>query len=755
MGLGFLASALLGGMQAEAQNWPQISFSKPTPGFTHPSHLASAWDGSGRLFVVEQAGRVRIIKNGVLLSMPFLDITTRVGSTTAGTGLVSIAFPPDFASKGHFYVNYTTSLRYLIVARYTVSSDPDVANASSEEVVLTDGPYPGHYGGELAFGPLDGYLYLGIGTGTATMPDALGQDLTSLHGKLIRIDVEAGNPTTYTIPLSNPFVSTPSARGEIWALGLRNPFRSSFDRATGDFYIADVGQSTLEEVDFEPAGSQGGANYGWNIMEGSDCFNATSCNSGGLTIPATEYDHSQGCSVSGGTVYRGTRYPTLQGIYFFGDWCSGRIWGLQYTNSSWQSSLLSQTTLSIVSFAQDESGKLWVADYDGGAIYPIKEGPSNTIDLSLTQSDSPDPCPAGSRLTYSVVVRNNSSSLATGVVVSDTMPNRASFVSVSATAGKCVRSGSNVTWGIPSLAAGSSATMTLVVQPQAEGTISNVVNVVANEPDVDSTNNSSTESTTIIHGADLKVTVSDGKTSIAAGSQNTYTITVTNLGPGAVTGATIQDTFPSKFTGATFTASQTGGATGFSASGIGNVHDTVNMPVASKIIYQAKGKLSSNATGAVVDTATVAVPVGISDPNSANNTSTDSDTIVLKADLKVTVNDGKAAAIAGTKDTYTLVITNAGPSNVTGAVIQDTFPVTFTGLNFTATQTGGATGFTATGTGDINDRANMPAGSKITYKVTGTISASATGSISDTASVTSNVTDPNTANNTATDTDTL
>jgi uncharacterized repeat protein (TIGR01451 family) len=503
IGLGFLASALLGGMQVEAQNWPQISFSKPTPGFIHPSHLASAWDGSGRLFVVEQAGRVRIIKNGVLLSTPFLDITTRVGSTTAGTGLVSIAFPPDFASKQHFYVNYTTSSRYLILARYTVSSDPDVANASSEEVVLTDGPYPGHYGGELAFGPLDGYLYLGIGTGTATMPDALGQDLTSLHGKVIRIDVEADNPTTYTIPLSNPFVITPSARREIWALGLRNPFRSSFDPATGDFYIADVGQSTLEEVDFEPAGSQGGANYGWNIMEGSDCFNATSCNTSGLTVPVTEYDHSQGCSVSGGTVYRGTRYPTLQGIYFFGDWCSGRICGLQYTNSSWQSSMLFQTTLSIVSFAQDESGKLWVADYDGGAIYPIKEGASNTIDLSLTQSDSPDPCPAGSRLAYSVVVRNNSSSLATGVVVSDTIPNGASFVSVSATAGKCVRSGSNVSWRIPSLAAGSSATMTLVVQPQAEGTISNTVNVVANEPDVDSTNNSSTETTTVIHGADL------------------------------------------------------------------------------------------------------------------------------------------------------------------------------------------------------------------------------------------------------------
>jgi len=163
----------LGRTHAEAQTWPQISFSKPTPGFTHPTHLASPWDGSGRLFVVEQGGRVRIIKNGVLLSAPFLDITTRVGSTGGGTGLVSIAFPPSYATKGHFYVNYTTSSRYLIVARYAISSNPDIADANSEQIVLTDGPYPGHYGGELAFGPLDGYLYLGIGTGTATMPDAL------------------------------------------------------------------------------------------------------------------------------------------------------------------------------------------------------------------------------------------------------------------------------------------------------------------------------------------------------------------------------------------------------------------------------------------------------------------------------------------------------------------------------------------------------------------------------------------------------
>ena len=257
--------------------------------------------------------------------------------------------------------------------------------------------------------------------------------------------------------------------------------------------------------------------------------------------------------------------------------------------------------------------------------------------------------------------------------------------------------------------------------------------------------------------ADLNVTVADGKTTIVAGAQNTYTITVTNAGPVAVTGASVTDTFPSIFTGVTFTATQNGGATGFTASGTGNINDTVVLPSGSKITYSAKGKLSSAATGTLSNTATVTLPNGVTDPNPANNSATDSDTITYQADLKVTVSDGKTTAVAGTKDTYTIVVTNAGPSNVAGAVIQDNFPATFTGVTFTATQTGGASGFTAAGSGNIQNTVAMPAGSKITYRATGTISASATGSISNTASATapSGVTDPNLANNSATDTDAL
>src|SRR5438105_814504 len=412
-----------------AQSWPQISFSQPIGGFTHPTHLGSARDGSGRLFVVEQPGRIRIIKNGTLLSTPFLDITARLANVVGGEGLYSVAFPPDYATKQHFYVNYVSSSGSLAIARYHVTSNPDVADASTEEIVLTDGPFPGHWGGELAFSPLSGFLYLGLGTGSGPAPDGLGQDLTVLRGKIMRIDVETGNPATYTIPPSNPYATTANARPEIWALGLRNPWSSSFDRQTGDYYIADVGQATREEVDFEPAGSSGGANYGWNIMEGSLCFGAASCDTTGLTLPVTEYDHSLGCHISGGTVYRAARYPSLFGLYFFGDFCSGRLWGLQQTNGAWQTALLFETTLSIISFSEDESGHLWVADYNGGGIYPIVEGPPTPVNLSITQSDSADPSPAGKQMTYTITVKNNSSALATGVLVTDTMPAGVTFVS--------------------------------------------------------------------------------------------------------------------------------------------------------------------------------------------------------------------------------------------------------------------------------------------------------------------------------------
>ena len=257
--------------------------------------------------------------------------------------------------------------------------------------------------------------------------------------------------------------------------------------------------------------------------------------------------------------------------------------------------------------------------------------------------------------------------------------------------------------------------------------------------------------------ADLKITINDSKIAVAAGAQNTYNIKVRNLGPSYVSKAAVTDIFPAIFKGVTFSATQSGGASGFAASGTGNINDTVAMPAGSVITYKASGKVSSSATGTLSNTATIAASSDVPDPNTANNSATDSDTITLRADLRVTVNDGKTAAIAGTKNAYTIIVTNGGPSNVSGAIINDNFPSTFIGITYTVSQSGGASGFSASGSGDIHDNVAMPAGSKITYKATGTISTSATDSITDTATVSapSAVTDPNLANNSAMDTDTL
>jgi CSLREA domain-containing protein/uncharacterized repeat protein (TIGR01451 family) len=257
--------------------------------------------------------------------------------------------------------------------------------------------------------------------------------------------------------------------------------------------------------------------------------------------------------------------------------------------------------------------------------------------------------------------------------------------------------------------------------------------------------------------ADLQITVTDGKSAAVAGAKNTYTIVAKNNGPSYVIGAVVKDTFPSVFSGVTYSATETDGASGYTASGAGNISDTVTMPPGSSVTYKATGKLSASATGTASNTTTITAPTGITDPNTANNTAKDTDNITIKADLKVTVTDGKTSAVPGTKNTYTIVVSNVGPSKVIGAVIHDAFPSTFTGVTYTATQSGGATGFTATGSGNINNTVIMPPASSITYKATGTISASATGSISNAATVTTpaGATDPNTADNTATDTDTL
>lgn len=374
---GLLLLLLLGHREASAQvvpGLPQISLQFEAGGLIQPLHIAHAGDGSGRLFVVEQGGRIRIIRNKVLLSTPFLNISDRV-SCCGERGLLSVAFPPRYAGKGYFYVNYTDLSGNTVVARYRVSADPDIADPASEEVILTVAqPFANHNGGLVAFGP-DGFLYIGMGDGgSGGDPNNFAQNLDDLPGnqrllgKMLRIDVESG-VRPYAIPLSNPLLN--GRRSEVWALGLRNPWRFSFDRLTGDLFIGDVGQNRFEEIDFQPASSGGGENYGWRIMEGAHCFNPDPCNQVGLVLPVTEYDHSGGCSVTGGHVYRGKNFPRMEGIYFYSDFCSGTILGLRRSGPAWENLSLLSSGLSVTTFGEDESGNLYLSDYQGGNILRV------------------------------------------------------------------------------------------------------------------------------------------------------------------------------------------------------------------------------------------------------------------------------------------------------------------------------------------------------------------------------------------------
>lgn len=335
-------------------------------GFTKPLYLTHAGDQTGRLFVVEQAGQISILENGIVNPTPFLDIETVVGSTANEQGLLSVAFHPNYADNGAFFVDYTDKGGNTVIARYHVSTDPDVADVGSGEIMLTiPQPYGNHNGGQILFGP-DGYLYIGMGDGgAANDPHDNGQNLNILLGKILRIDVDNGQP--YGVPADNPFVSV-DARPEIWSYGWRNPWRISFDRLTGDMYIGDVGQNQYEEVDIEMVGTPGGGNYGWRLMEGNHCFNPSQCDPATLDVvlPIAEYSHEQGCSITGGYVYRGQEFPALQGVYIYGDYCTGTIWGLRHeADDTWSQAELLAGGYMISSFGEDETGELYLIDHQG------------------------------------------------------------------------------------------------------------------------------------------------------------------------------------------------------------------------------------------------------------------------------------------------------------------------------------------------------------------------------------------------------
>jgi glucose/arabinose dehydrogenase len=357
-------------------------------GPSSPVHVTHAGDGSGRLFLVEQAGRIRIIRNGMLEPTPFLDIRSRV-VPGGERGLLSVAFHPNYASNGRFFVNYTANRPTLttVIAEYRVSGNPDIADTTETTILEIPQPFDNHNGGLNKFGP-DGMLYIGMGDGgDAGDPQNNGQRLDTLLGKMLRIDINVPAPArgaagasrpsrprepspTYLIPPDNPFVGQAGVRGEIWAYGLRNPWRWSFDRSTGRLFLGDVGQDSWEEIDI----IQRGGNYGWRITEGAHCFNPPAgCSMAGLQLPISEYSHSLGCSVTGGYMYRGNHIPRLRGHYLSADYCSGRIWSLQEVRPGvWVREEFMQTTFSISSFGEDQAGEVYVVDRDG-AVYRFAE----------------------------------------------------------------------------------------------------------------------------------------------------------------------------------------------------------------------------------------------------------------------------------------------------------------------------------------------------------------------------------------------
>ncbi len=352
----------------------QVERAFPNPSFKRMVGMAYPDDGSDRLFVLLQPGVIMAFANDqdVEAADIFLDIRERVSDRGNEEGLLGLAFDPDFRANGYLYVYYSAANpRRSVLARFTAHADGGTADAASERVILeVEQPYSNHNGGQIAFGP-DGYLYIGLGDGGSRGdPQGNGQNLATLLGSIIRLDVSTLEEMgSYSIPSDNPFVDQAGARDEIWAYGIRNPWRFSFDRASGELWMADVGQNRFEEVNIV----RRGLNYGWNTMEGSSCFEPSrGCDAQGLEMPIAEYGREGGCSVTGGYVYRGNRLPSLFGAYIYGDFCSGKIWALRYDGAQVDEHLeLTDSKLDISSFGEDQDGEIFILSFDGGIYWLV------------------------------------------------------------------------------------------------------------------------------------------------------------------------------------------------------------------------------------------------------------------------------------------------------------------------------------------------------------------------------------------------
>jgi len=368
------ADLVVARVRARAQSdWLQtknLSLRPVVKGLKEPTLVAWPPDGSNRMFLLERDGHLRVADaDGTLHPTPLLDLSANT-STSTEEGLLGVAFDPEFAQNGWMYVDYTANDASVQVIRYTLSPGSNQIDPATGSTVMNSPKRSKfHNGGTLAFGP-DGYLYVSVGDDEASQE---AQQLTSIYGKILRIDVDSAQP--YAIPPSNPFVDQPGARPEIWSYGLRNPWRFSFDRATGDLWIADVGDAKWEEVDMQPAASRGGENYGWPYFEGSECEDPQHCQDAGLVAPLVTYGHNMNCAVMGGYVYRGAAAPAFAGHYLFGDLCTGGVFALTGNQQQgWQRVEVAFNPIKIDSFAEDPTGEMYVVDMQGGVIYKIVDG---------------------------------------------------------------------------------------------------------------------------------------------------------------------------------------------------------------------------------------------------------------------------------------------------------------------------------------------------------------------------------------------
>lgn len=363
IGITLIAIAVMSGTNAQVGLKPFVS------GLERPIWATFAPGEPNRMYILEQSGTIRIVESGKLTPKPFIDLSSKI-SCCGERGLLGMAFHPNYAQNHTFFLNYTNPSGNTVVSRF---SKPDL---SSEEILITiKQPYSNHNGGMIGFGP-DGYLYIGMGDGgSGGDPQNNAQNLNSLLGKILRIDVDSSKKP-YGIPATNPFIKNDKARPEIWAYGVRNPWRFSFDRQTGDLWMGDVGQNKLEEINVQPSSSKGGENYGWRRLEGNKCYNPDNCDVSKMTdtvLPVITYDHSEGVSVTGGYLYRGKANPNWVGKYIYGDFGSSRIWVASKVGNSWKAKDLGKTGLGISSFAEDLAGELYVLDYGSGTVYKLNE----------------------------------------------------------------------------------------------------------------------------------------------------------------------------------------------------------------------------------------------------------------------------------------------------------------------------------------------------------------------------------------------